>query len=67
VNVAEVPFVSVASVQLTDPVPPGDGFVQVNAGPAVCVSETKVVPGGSASLSVTLCESFGPLFVTVTV
>src|SRR5258707_989019 len=67
VKEAEAPFASVASVQLTDPVPPTAGFAQVNAGPVACVSDTKVVPAGSASVSVTLCASFGPLFMTVTV
>ena len=66
VNVADAPLASVPIVQLTDPVPPTDGFVHVKAGPVFCVSETNVVPAGSVSLSVTLCASLGPLFVTLT-
>src|SRR5260370_225477 len=66
VKVAEAPEASVASVQLTDPVPPTDGFVHVNAGPVFCVLETNVVPAGSVSLSVTLCASLGPLLITLT-
>src|SRR5258708_6906404 len=46
---AEPPFASVAIEQLTVPVPPPGGFMQVNAGPTVCISDTKVVPAGSVS------------------
>src|SRR5260370_1216476 len=67
VKEAEAPFASVAIEQLTVPPLPTDGFVQVNAGPTVCISDTKVVPAGSVSLSMTLCASLGPLFTTVTV
>src|SRR5258707_1282938 len=64
---AEAPFASVAIEQLTVPVPPPGGFMQVNAGPTVCISDTKVVPAGSVSLSMTLWAPFGPLFPTLTV
>ena len=65
VNVADAFEARVAMLQLTEPVAPTLGFVQSNAGP-VCASDTNVVPAGSASVSVTLCASLGPLFVTVT-
>src|SRR2546426_8532803 len=52
VSVVEAPEMSVAMLQLTEPVEPTLGFVQVNAEP---VWETKVVPAGSASVIVTLC------------
>ena len=41
--------------------------VQVNDGPDDCASETNVAPAASASLSVTLCASLGPLLMTVMV
>src|SRR5260370_42375796 len=66
VKEAEAPFASVAIEQLTVPPLPTDGFMQVNAGPVACISDTKVVFVGTASLSMTLCASLGPLFVTVT-
>jgi hypothetical protein len=64
-NVADVPAVSVAIEQETAPVPPTEGFVQMNAGPVNCDSETNVVFGGSVSAIVTLAASDGPLFVTL--
>lgn len=63
-NVAVVPKVSVAMEHETVPGPPTAGFTQVNEGPPVCVSETKVVFGGSVSLMLTAVASDGPLFVT---
>src|SRR6185369_4048817 len=67
VNVAVALSGSVAMVQLTvPPLPPG-GVVQMNVGPLSCERETKVIVPGSGSFSVTVCASFGPLFVTVTV
>src|SRR6266496_4291643 len=65
VKVAEEPEASVPIVQFTEPLAPTAGFVQLNAGPVFCASETNVVPAGSVSLSVTLCASLGPLFVTL--
>src|SRR5437870_7000443 len=53
VNVALAPAASVAVLPMTVPVPPAGGFVKVNAGPAVCISETKVVPAGTVSVSTT--------------
>ena len=61
-NAADAPAASVAMVQMTGPVP-----LQLNAGPAVCDTETNVVPAGTVSVSVTLAASEGPLFITVTV
>jgi hypothetical protein len=51
----------VAIVQLT--VPP-DGGEQLNAGPELCASDTKVVLAGIVSVTVTLCASSGPWLVT---
>jgi hypothetical protein len=66
-KVAEAPEASVVIEQLTEPVPPTAGFVQVNNGPTVCASETNVVFDGVASVRETLCASLGPLLVTLTV
>jgi hypothetical protein len=64
-KVAEVLEVSAAMEQETVPVPPTEGFAQMNAGPDGCDSETNVVFGGSVSVMVTVVASDGPLFVTV--
>ena len=60
VTVAVVPFASVPSWQSTVPL----ACVQL---PALGVAETKVTPGGSASLTCTLAAAFGPLLRTVMV
>jgi hypothetical protein len=60
VNVAVVPAVSVAILQVT--VAP---VVQLKAGPLFCVSETNVVLAGSVSVQLTLPASDGPLLLTV--
>ena len=67
VNVADAPEVSVAMVPLIVPVPPTGGLVRVNAGPDVCVSETKVVLAGRMSDSNTVWASLGPALATVIV
>lgn len=67
VNAALAPGAIVAAVQVSVPVPPAGGGTQENAGPAVCVDETKVVPVGTGSLSVTFEAAEGPALVTVTV
>ena len=46
-NVADAPEASVAMEQLTVPLAPTDGLVQVNVGPALCDVETKSPPAGS--------------------
>src|ERR1051325_3784313 len=61
-NVAVAPTVNVAIVQTTGPVP-----VQLNVGPAVWLTETKVIPAGTVSVSVTFAAFDGPAFVAVTV
>lgn len=66
-NVADAPFASDASEQLTLPVPPTEGVVQENTGPVVCDSETKVVFAGTASVRETLPAKDGPPFVSVMV
>src|SRR3954468_24376474 len=53
-------------VQEMVPLPPGAGVVQLNCGPDVCVNPAKLLPDGTASVSVTLAASFGPVFATVT-
>src|SRR3989441_1259521 len=65
VNVAVAPLASDAAVQLTVPVEPTAGVVQVQ--PAGCVSDRKVVCAGNGSLMVTLAAAFGPALVTVIV
>src|SRR5688572_9244533 len=54
---------SAAIVQVTVPAT----FPHANGGPEVCVTETKVVPGGRTSLTVTFVAVDGPPFVTVMV
>src|SRR4051812_41810697 len=56
----------VAIVQEMVPLPPSAGVVQLKSGPDVCVHPAKVLPDGTASVSVTLAASFGPAFATVT-
>lgn len=63
-NVATAPLVNVPIEQETAPVAPGAGLMHVNEGPVVCVSDTKVVFGGSVSLMFTVVASDGPLLVT---
>ena len=61
-NVAVAPEASEAMLQvIVAPV------VQVNVGPAVCISETNVVPAGSVSVHETLAAADGPAFATVIV
>src|ERR1700742_4912591 len=67
VNTAVSPFASAASLQVTVPVPPTAGVVQVNVGPPDCVMETNVVFVGTTSVSTTFDASFGPPFETVIV
>ena len=49
------------------PPAPTAGTVHVNAGPASCVPETNVVPGGSGSDMANVCASLGPALATVIV
>ncbi len=65
-NTAGVSGASEAMVQVMAPVPPAAGVVQLKVGPLVCEAETKVVPAGTLSVSVTLVASEGPSFSTVT-
>src|SRR5258705_5134265 len=60
VNVAEAPDASEAIVQVIVPVAPTPGVAQLNVGPLVCDSETKVVPGGVVSVSENDAASDGP-------
>ena len=55
---------SVLKVQITDPVPPATGALQVDGGP-LRASETNVVPAGSTSVSSTVVAGSGPAFATV--
>ena len=65
VNVAVAPLASVTALQLIRPAPPTCGAVQTQ--PLGIELETKVVPAGRLSSSVTSAAKFGPLFVTVIV
>jgi hypothetical protein len=67
VNVAELPFASVAIVQLTVPVPPAAGVVHTKAGPLVCAKDANLAFTGTRSLRITVCASLGPEFATVIV
>ncbi len=67
VKLAESSAASVPIVPLIVPVPPAAGLVKLNAGPAVCASETKVVLAGTTSESATVWASLGPAFATVIV
>lgn len=66
-NVADAPVGSAAIMQVTVPAAPTAGVVHPNVGPAVCDSETKVVPAGRGSVMETLAASLGPLFTTTIV
>ena len=66
-KVAEAPEASVAIVPLIVPVPPTAGTLRTNAGPDVCVSETKVVLAGTRSVNETAAAALGPLLVTAIV
>src|SRR5438552_206472 len=68
VNVAKAAAVRDAAVRVIVPVPPAGGVVGVNnVAPPVCVSDTNVVPAGTASVKDTAWASLGPLLVRVTV
>jgi hypothetical protein len=66
-KVAVAPLTSVRRLQLTVPVAPTAGDVQLNAGPLPCTNDTNVVLAGTTSVSETLWASADPLFVTVIV
>jgi hypothetical protein len=57
-----VPLAMVPTVQVTVPVPPTGGAVQL---PVLGVTLTKVVPVGVASVTLTACAVSGPLFLAV--
>ncbi len=61
-NVALAPALNEAIVQTTGPVP-----LQLKAGPVVWLTETKVIPAGTVSVSVTVDAIDGPAFAAVTV
>src|ERR1700682_1821159 len=65
VKVAVAALASDAIGQVTVPPLPTLGFVQLNAGPVGCASETNVVLAGSVSVNETVVACDGPLFVTV--
>lgn len=64
-NVAVEPAGSSAAEQLIVPPAPTAGVLQANVGPPVCCTDTKVIPAGRVSVSVTLVALLGPAFVTV--
>src|SRR2546421_10430278 len=64
-NVTVVPEAMVAGlVQVTVPLVPTLGLVQLYGGPVFWVVETKIVFAGSASVIDTPVAGFGPLFVS---
>ena len=66
-KLAVLPTVSAAMEQLIEPiVSPGLGYAQTNVGPSSCTPETKVIPAGIESVSVSVTVSSGPRFVTPT-
>jgi hypothetical protein len=64
-NVAAVLPAIFKSVQMTLPVPPTDGVVQLH--PAGAAMETNVVFAGTASTIEALSAALGPLLVTICV
>ena len=65
VKVWVAPAARLAIVQVTVPLPPTAGVVQLK--PAGAVSETKVVPAGRVSVRLTLWAALGPALATVMV
>src|SRR2546422_2453722 len=65
VKVGVAPLAEAGVVQLTVPVEPTAGVVQIQ--PAGLLIDWKVVSGGRASSILTLAAVFGPALVTVTV
>jgi len=63
VNCADAPFASADAAQLTCPVPPVVGVVQVQ--PAGAEIDENPVEAGAEVVRVKLAETFGPLFGTV--
>lgn len=61
-NDALAPAGNVAIVHVIGPVP-----LQLKAGPLVWFVETKVIPAGTVSVSVTVTAFDGPVFAAVTV
>src|SRR3954468_2950967 len=59
-----LPGLSAAFVQVTVPVPPAGGTVQLHTGPDVCVKETRVVFVGTVSVSDALVAWSGPKLLT---
>ena len=52
-------------VQVVVPAAPTGGLIHMKEGPLVWLSDTNVVPAGSASVSVTVWASLGPPLATV--
>jgi hypothetical protein len=64
VNDAVAPEAMDASWQVTVPVAPPDGVLQVNVEPVFCTNEANVAFAGTVSVSVTDAAGAGPPFVT---
>src|SRR5215813_10360244 len=62
VNVAASSASDVALEKTTLPVPPTAGAVVDHPAPTVTLAETNVEFAGTASVTVTVCASLGPLF-----
>jgi hypothetical protein len=67
VKTAVSPAATVLFENTTLPVPPTAGVLPAHPVPVVTEDETNVVPAGTASVTVTLCASLGPLFTKLIV
>src|SRR6185295_8797735 len=67
VNTAVSPAATVAFENTTLPVPPTAGAVMLQPLPVVTTADTNVVLAGTASVTVTVCASLGPLLAKLIV
>src|ERR1044071_9956509 len=67
VNTAVSPVTTVAFENTTFPVPPTAGALVVQPVPVVTAADTNVQFAGTASVTVTVCASLGPLFAKLIV
>src|SRR5262245_11513995 len=67
VNTAVSPGATVAFEKTTLPVPPGGGALTPQPTPVVTTADTNVAFAGTASVTVTVCASDGPLFTKLIV
>src|SRR5882724_5324724 len=67
VKTAVSPLATLALEKTILPVPPTAGAETLQPDPVVTTAETKVALAGTASVTVTVCASLGPLFVKLSV